>query len=311
MNKKFAFLIIIMALALAACSASYESAPMEMPVVQEVVVEREEAVSGYAPSADMAYSESVANTSVERMVIQNASLSIAVDDPEVSMERISTLAQELNGYVVSAYVYQTTLEGGVKVPQASISIRIPAERLDEVIQTIKAETTQPVISENINSQDVTAEYVDLSSRLTNLEATEVQLQKIMDEAVKTEDVLSVYSRLVDIRSQIEVIKGQMKYYEESARLSMVSVELIADEAAQPLTIGGWQLGAEAEKAVRSLERAVKWLAKAAIWIFITILPVTLLVFGPPALIVWLVWRRRARQRKATQLPPPLTPGQSG
>ena len=46
--------------------------------------------------------------------------------------------------------------------------------------------------------------------------------------------------LPTIREQIEVIKGQMKYYEESARLSMVSVELIANEAVQPLTIGGWQ-----------------------------------------------------------------------
>ena len=303
MNKKFAFLIIIMALALAACSASYESAPMEMPVVQEVVVEREEAVSGYAPSADMAYSESVANTSVERMVIQNASLSIAVDDPEVSMERISTLAQELNGYVVSAYMYQTTLEGGVKVPQASISIRIPAERLDEVIQTIKAETTQPVISENINSQDVTAEYVDLSSRLTNLEATEKQLQQIMDEAVKTEDVLAVYSQLTYIREQIEVIKGQMKYYEESARLSMVSVELVANEAVQPLTIGGWQPVGVAKSAVQALINTVKWLANAGIWLVIFIVPVVLLIFGPIALIVWAIARRRAKRRKAIQAPP--------
>ena len=122
----------------------------------------------------------------------------------------------------------------------SISIRIPAEELNQVLETIKAETTQPLLSQNIDSQDVTADYVDLSSRLTNLEAAEVQLQRIMDEAVKTEDVLAVYSRLTDIRQQIEVIKGQMKYYEESAHLSMVSVELVADEAAQPLTIGGWQ-----------------------------------------------------------------------
>ena len=304
MIKKLIFLIVILPLALVACSATSEmSAPMEMPVVQEVYVEREEAVSGYAPVADMAYSESVANTSVERMVIQNASLSIAVDDPEASMERISTLAQELDGYVVSAYMYQTTLESGVKVPQASISVRIPAERLDEVIATIKAETTQPVISENITSQDVTGDYVDLSSRLINLEATEKQLQAIMDEAVKTEDVLAVYSQLTYIREQIEVIKGQMKYYEESARLSMVSVELIANEAVQPLTIGGWQPVGVAKSAVQALINTVKWLANAGIWIVIFIAPVLLLVFGPIALIVWAILRRRAKRRKATQASP--------
>jgi hypothetical protein len=240
------------------------------------------------------------NTTIERLVIKNASLSLAVDDPEASMDRITALADELGGYVVSAYMYQITLESGAEVPQASISIRVPAERLDEVLETIKAETTQPLISENINSQDVTGDYVDLSSRLTNLEATEEQLQQIMDEAVKTEDVLAVYSQLTYIREQIEVIKGQMKYYEEASRLSMVSVELLANEAVQPLTIGGWQPAGVAKSAIQALINVVKWLANAAIWIVILILPVVLLVFGPPALIVWAVMRRRAKGKKAAK-----------
>jgi hypothetical protein len=92
----------------------------------------------------------------------------------------------------------------------------------------------------VNSQDVTAEYTDLNSKLVNLEAAEKQLQEIMDSANRTEDVLSVYSQLVATREQIEVIKGQMKYYEQSAALSAISVQLIANAAMQPITIGGWQ-----------------------------------------------------------------------
>jgi hypothetical protein len=306
MNKKLIFLITVLALVLAACSAqSEEYAPMEMPVVQEVYVESERvaADSSYPSGGGMASSATVANTTIERLVIKNASLSMAVDDPEASMDLITALAEDLGGYVVSAYMYQTTLESGAKVPHATISIRIPAEELNHVLETIKAETTQPLLSENIDSQDVTADYVDLSSRLTNLEATEVQLQQIMDEAVKTEDVLAVYSRLTDIRSQIEVIKGQMKYYEDSARLSMVSVELIANEAVQPLTIGGWQPEGVAKKAVQALINTVKFLAEAGIWIVIYILPVALLIFGPAALIVWAVMHRRAKRRKANNTPP--------
>ena len=45
---------------------------------------------------------------------------------------------------------------------------------------------------------------------------------------------------------------------------------------------------------------MEWLAKAAIWIGITVLPVVLLVFGPPALIVWVIMRRRAKAKKAAQ-----------
>ena len=300
MNKKIIFLITVLALVLAACSAESGAMPMEAPVAEEIYVERQASDSSYNSSAGVASSVPATNTTIERLVIKNASLSLAVDDPEASMDRITALADELGGYVVSAYMYQITLESGAEVPQASISIRVPAERLDEVLETIKAETTQPLISENINSQDVTGDYVDLSSRLTNLEATEEQLQQIMDEAVKTEDVLAVYSQLTYIREQIEVIKGQMKYYEEASRLSMVSVELLANEAVQPLTIGGWQPAGVAKSAIQALINVVKWLANAAIWIVILILPVVLLVFGPPALIVWAVMRRRAKGKKAAK-----------
>ena len=298
MNKKIVFLITILALMLAACSAERELMPMEAPVVEEVYVERQAADSSYNASAGMASSPPIANTTVERLVIKNASLSLAVDDPEASMDRITALAEDLGGYVVSAYMYQTTLESGAQVPHATVSIRIPAEQLDEVLETIKAETTQPLISENIDSQDVTGDYVDLSSRLTNLEAAEEQLQQIMDEAVKTEDVLAVYSQLTYVREQIEVIRGQMKYYEESAMLSLVSVELTANEAIQPLSIGGWQPVGVAKSAVQALINLVKFLANAGIWIVIFVLPFLLLVFGPPALIVWLILRARAKRRRA-------------
>ena len=298
MLKRSVLFIVILALALTACSAREMAAPEE-GMVEEIYVESERD-AGYtsAPSPDYAVSQPLPSVSVERLVIKNATLSLAVDDPEASMDRISALADELGGYVVSANMFQATLESGAQVPHAYISIRIPAESLDGALTTIKSETTQPVISENITSTDVTAEYVDLGSRLTNLEAAEEQLQQIMDEAVKTEDVLAVYSQLTYVREQIEVIRGQMKYYEESAMLSLVSVELTANEAIQPLSIGGWQPVGVAKSAVQALINLVKFLANAGIWIVIFVLPFLLLVFGPPALIVWLILRARAKRRRA-------------
>jgi hypothetical protein len=304
MFKKSVYLMMLLSMVLAAC-ASPQSAPVLMS--EEVTMDSQRQMEGgapsAAPSADLAYNQSVANTTVDRLVIKNASLNIAVDDPEASMDRISTLAGDMGGYVVSANMYQTYLENGVKVPQASISIRVPAERLNETLTTIKAETAQPVISQNISSQDVTADYVDLESRLTNLMAAEEQLQQIMDSAVRTEDVLSVYSQLTSIREQIEVIKGQMKYYEDAAELSLISVELVANESVQPLTSGGWQPVGVAKSAIQALINTVKFLANAGIWIVILIIPVMLLVFGPPVLIIWAILRWR-NKRIAARLPRP-------
>jgi len=239
----------------------------------------------------------------DRIVIKNASLSIVVADPGSTMDVISRMADDMGGFVVSANLYHSTLDSGAEVPHASITIRVPAERLNEALEQIRSQSDRDPLNERIDSQDVTSDYTDLQSRLRNLQNTEAQLTKIMDDAIRTEDVLAVYNRLVDIREQIEVLQGQIKYYEESAALSAISVELVANEAVQPLTIGGWQPVGVAKNAIQALIDTLKFVAGAAIWIVIYILPVLLvlyLIFVLPLSLLWKAWRRRRARSKAIQ-----------
>jgi hypothetical protein len=272
-------------------------APMEAPAaaMQE---------SGYGGGGNsFAGSATTPQQAVERIVIKNADMTLVVSDPPGSMDRISKLAEEMGGFVVSADLSEYTLDNGVKVPQASITIRVPAEKLDQALNSIRAESDRLPISEKITSQDVTSEYTDLQSRLRNLEAAEQQLTKIMEQATKTEDVLSVYNQLVQVREQIEVIKGQIKYYEESAALSSVAVNLTAKEAAQPLTIGEWQPSGIVLDALQALIDALKGITKAVIWIVIFVLPVLtilFIIFVLPFILLIVFWRRRRARRKAAQ-----------
>jgi hypothetical protein len=294
----------MISLLISACAAAqsvdrqYSPAGAAEPAMEEYAGER--ALS--SDTANSGFSGSVAPTT-ERMVIKDAQLSMAVDDPEASAGRIQALAEGMGGYVVAMQMYQTTLENGTKVPQGTITVRIPAERLSEALEQIKAETSQPVLSENINSQDVTAEYTDLSSRLRNLEAAEAQLQEIMDEATKTEDVLAVYNQLVATREQIELIKGQMQYYEQAAALSSIMVDLYTNEAVQPLSIGGWQPGGVAKDAIQTLINTLKGLANAAIWIVLYVLPTAICIFGPLVLIAWGAVSIYKKRKKAKATPP--------
>jgi hypothetical protein len=305
MFKRILIIIIVMAFLITGCAAkSAESptlgyrdegiAPASPPLAEQKAVE-----AGAAPVANTGGYTSTQATDVERMVIKNANLSLYVDKPPEVMERITKMAEAMGGYVVAANVYQTTLDSGAEVPHASITIRVPAEKLNEALAQIKTETQQPLITETISSQDITNEYTDLESRLKNLEAAEKQLQAIMEEAKKTEDVLSVFNQLTQVREQIEVIKGQMQYYEQSAALSAISAELYASAAAQPVSIGGWQLSDTVKQALRSLQASLKFLAKAAIWTMLLILPVLVVILLPPAIIIWLIWRwRKNRKAKA-------------
>ncbi len=250
----------------------------------------------------------------ERLVIKNASLSLVVDDPVKSLDNISNLADEMDGFVVTANMSEMVLDSGAKAPQGNITIRIPAERLNEALKRIKAESKQAPLSESLNSQDVTSEYTDLASRLRNLEAAEAQLTEIMGSATKTEDVLSVYNQLVQVREQIEVIKGQMKYYEQSAAMSAISVDLVANAAVQPLTIGGWQPVGTARNAVQALINTLKTLGSLVIWLILYVLPVVLvlfLIFFLPLRWIWRAWRRNRPPKAIKQGVPPAPPAEEG
>jgi hypothetical protein len=253
-----------------------------------------------APSEQEASSRNISTGSLEvkRIVIKNAEISLIVDDPVSSLDRLSQMAERMGGYVVSANVYQQRIAGGNEVPQASLTIRVPAESLNDALAQIEAETSRPLMNKNINSQDVTSTYVDLQSRLRNLEVAEAQLQEIMSSAKKTEEVLSVYSQLTNVRSEIEVIKGQIQYYDQASSLSSISIQLVANEAVQPVTIAGWEPTGVAKSALQSLVNSLQTLATGLIWLGIKFLPLAVIILLPPFVLIKALLTMRRRTRRA-------------
>ena len=296
MFKKILILLSIFPLLLAAC------APAAAPEagVDSILSEEGASAPMEAPASDMtAGYESGQAPAADRIVIKNGHLEIVVEKPEESLDRISQLAEEFGGYVVNANLYQSYLENGQEVPRASITIRVLADKMDEAIARIEAESDRLPQSKTIDSQDVTSEYTDLESRLRNLEAAEAQLVEIMENANRTEDVLAVHNQLIQVREQIEVIKGQMKYYEESARLSSISVELIANQAVQPITSGGWEPVGVIKDAIQALINGMQVIFKIAIYLILAVLPILLVIVLPIYLIVRGVisWRRRRKNKQ--------------
>jgi hypothetical protein len=215
------------------------------------------------------------------------------------MDAISRMADEMGGFVVSSNLYQTRTDRGLEIPEANITIRVPAERLDQALQVIKSGAGD-ILSETVTGEDVTQEYTDLSSRLRNLENTEEQLTEIMKDANRTEEVLNVYNQLVEVREEIEVIKGQMQYYQQAAALSAISVSIQANEAVQPLQIGGWQPVGVAKRAIQALINTLEFFGDVLIWLLIYIVPVVLILYFPIRWI-WKGLKRLFRRRKKDQI----------
>jgi hypothetical protein len=311
MKTRFALVLLIFLLALGGCSpasqkADYDSvAPSEPGYTDSAAGE-----SSFGRSAAYEMPAAAPQTSqanAERLVIRNANLSIVVEEPAQAMMQISRMAESMNGYVVNSNLYKTTSSSNREVPEANITIRVPAAQLNSALEQIKAlvkEAEKDVITENISGQDVTSEYTDLNSRLTNLEEAEKQLREIMGSAVKTEDVLAVHQQLTYIRSEIEMIKGQMKYYRDASALSSISVSIKSQASVQPLEIAGWQPVGVARDAVQATIDTMQFLATTVIWIVLYVLPVALVIFIPLRL-AWIVIRRNSKNRpqKLPQAPP--------
>lgn len=289
MKTKLLILAVICALAFAACGGAAAPAPFE-------------AAATAAPAATEAPAAEGGAATTVRLVIKNATLSIVVDDPMATVEAITRLAEGSGGFVVSTNTFKTTYGPESKtVQQASMTIRVPSEKLNDVLGQIKAMAVE-VENENISGQDVTADYVDLKSRLTNLEAAEKQLQSIMEQATKTEDVLAVYNQLVATREQIEVIRGQMKYYEDAAALSSISLDIAPNVVTQPIEIGGWRPEGTAKQSVETLARILQAVADFVISFTIVCGPF-IVVLGVPALLGWRWWMRRRKAKRAETAEP--------
>lgn len=224
----------------------------------------------------------------DRVILRSATLTLTVEDVPAKLASVQTLAEEFGGWVVSSSTSQFTAFNGEVQSRANVTIRVPAARLDEALAQIKTGVGR-VDNENITGQDVTQQYVDSASRLKNLEAAETQMQALMEDAADVQDVLAIYTELVTLRGEIESLRGQLQYFQQSAAFSSVTVNL-NPPAPSPVTsqTAGWNPGTTVERAFGALLGVLRFAVDAAIMLAIVVLPIVV-VIGLPA---WVILRRR-------------------
>jgi hypothetical protein len=229
-------------------------------------------------------------TFAERLIIRNASLELVVQDTEAAVSEINELVGELDGFVASSQMAK--FDEGVR---ASLTLRVPAESLETALAQLRG-LAEEVRRQSMSGQDVTEEYTDLQAQLRHLEATEARLLTLMEEAEDTEATLAVYSELRQVQSEIERVKGRIQFLKQSSALSTISVELVPDQLAGPISVAGWRPAGTLRQALEMLIDTLQFLADAFIWVVVFILPVAVLVFGLPILVVFLLVRRSRKRQ---------------
>ena len=295
MKKSWKIMSLMLILLLVGCAA--RSSQEESPSIPAEPPRVEMDTGKSAETGQELASQSMGAEPMERLVVKRAEMRVSVADPAEAMHAVVQLAEGMQGYVVNSNQWTSTSDGQTYI-YASVMVRVPAERLDEMMQKVRELAADPntgVLSESVTGEDVTAEYVDSQARLRNLQAAEAQLVELLDQAPDLEYTLDIFKELTEIRSQIEVLEGRIKYLEESAALSALSVEFVAEASLQPLQIGPWKPAGVAKEAIQTLVKVAQDVGTALIKFVIIWVPFLL----PIGLIVYFV-RKGAKKRKAAR-----------
>ena len=309
MKTKLAIFMLIASIVFSACSPktadnyttdSYESyAYNDVYYAADEAAAAEESLADYAGNSyskaltasvdyDIAAGEESTQT---RMVRKSASITITVADPAAAQKQIAELAEKMGGFVVSSSTGQDYYNGDIQLPRAYLTIRVPAEQLNEMLDYIESQTADPsrdVQDKTISGVDITSDYVDTNSRLTSLEKTLTKLYEILDTATTAEETMLVYDDISSTEQEIEVLKGQIKYMEESVALSSIDVTIRSVRPEPTASVKKWQPGETVKNAFESLLETGKDVIDGLIYFFIVGIPVLVIIAIPVLLIVWLV-----------------------
>lgn len=153
-----------------------------------------------------------------KKIIYTVQMALEAPDVAAAIDDITAKAAAAGGYVSQSDYSRN--DGG---QNGSITVRVPPERLKDFTEQMRS--SYRALSAQMNSQDVTDQYVDLQSRLTNAQAQETQLLDIMKQAVKVDDILKVRQELNSVQQEIEQIKGQLRLMDNQVGYSTVSIAL--------------------------------------------------------------------------------------
>lgn len=253
------------------------------------------AKSDAKPTDASAYSETPA---LERKIIRKAELTIEVQSTKEAQQHVTSIAENNGGFVVTSEAVQRESENQNKrLVDVKLVLRVPSAKFNEALTQIQNLATNLPVN-NVNSQDVSEEFIDLEARVRTQRALELQFLEIMKRANKVEEALEVQRQVAEVRTEIEKLEGRKRFLENQSSLSTITVNI---QTPLPIvvTASGFRHTVR-ESASQSLD-----LAEGIVLFFvrfvIVMTPIFVMIVLPLGLVALYFRRRALRIRLAQQL----------
>ena len=261
MNKKLLWLvplIVFMFLGLTGCTDNnaVSRGPQKEGAMSGDVGMAEMAIApASAPSIGM---KSYSSLPEESRIQIWGNISLEVQNISDAVETIRALINQHNAR-------ETSSESGDSYKKyASISILVPKESFHELSEAIKNVGTK-VTNENIGSNDVTEEFVDIEARLNVMKQTENRFITLLSETSTVDEIMSVEKELMRLRGEIDSLEGRMKYLSKTTDNSVLNIHITE---AVPITGSDWSFFDSFDNSVRSVVSFAKHIANFLISVIV-------------------------------------------
>ncbi|PAV28857.1 hypothetical protein CIL05_14620 [Virgibacillus profundi] len=298
-KRLMVLLLLLLGVMITACSNDSESSDSsnEVVVQESMDGEAEKSAVGTDDSASEQQDSSEESTSPEeaevsktdRKIIYTAFLHIEVKDYQQAESDIQTQTADHGGYIVDSNMHVDSESGSAN---GEITVRIPQGEFREFVRLVE-EGSSTVVESSISGEDVTEEYVDLESRLKSKRVVEDRLFSFMEQAEKTEDLLTISKDLAKVQEEIEQITGRMNYLENKSDLATVTINIrennVKLSGINEDDLNTW------EKTKQQFLKSINFLIAAfsgVIVFFIGNLPILIIIAGIGLLSLWIFKKRK-------------------
>lgn len=196
----------------------------EAPADTAVSMQEEEAAAEDNYDAGGAASESGIDPVVNngRKLIKTVRLEMQTKEFDALLDGVRKKIQETGGYIENSSVWGNSYNYS-STRSSELTARIPAERLDEFVEVISGLGNVTYKSEGV--EDVTLQYVDVESHQKALETEQERLLELLEKADNLEDLLTIESRLSEVRYELENYGSQKRILDNQINYSTVHMTI--------------------------------------------------------------------------------------
>ena len=151
----------------------------------------------------------------------SGSLSLEVQSLDEAVIGVQRLVTAYKGWVT-----QSNLETAGR-PYANITLLVPKSSFYELLGEIK-EIASVVKNENVNSNDVTEEYIDVTARLDVMKETGSRFFSLLSDTDNIEEIILLEKELMRLRGEIDSLEGRVSYLTKTTDNSLLHLHMIEE-----------------------------------------------------------------------------------